>query len=677
MSIQFPDFPDPSTTQEWYNTVTKEWYDWNSDTQAWRRRSASEGGGELIPDPDVDGHQDGTLDDRYVEIEGDTMKGDLIQLPSDDIYPSNEGELATAVPGGTELEFRYMNSSGDVVCASLPFETCGKSSNPVIGIVGVGPGVADYGNELELISDGVVPNATLTDQVWEVSDDGINWSNSSATAPPANYTVDVADRGKMIRVAQNFSDDTDGSNTTLFSNAISVTDAPPPFTKWIGWTHTNGQARISITRVVGQDSSPIYKNDSGDWNLVEEVLVSSKALDPGTYVIAAEPLSSFNFMRSDASIQLTLTDGSYTEDLQSMANAFYGLQQFNQDLGRFNWSSVTRWDDAFNGCTNYNSPASNLVHSGVSNIARMFKGSGFSQAVSGWDTSGVTDMTGTFENSPFNQSVAGWDTSSVISFAAMFYGTTAFNQDVSGFNISSATDMSAMFRAAKAFNTPISSWVFPAGCNVAGMFAYTEVFNAALTFNTGALTRTAEMFEGAKAFDHSSIDGLDVGNVTDMEDMFKGAVVFNQSLNSWNTGNVENMCAMFANAKEFNGNITGWNTSSVTNFKSTFYYCEKMNQSLNSWNTGSATTMESMFYRTREFNQPLDKWNTALVSNMDKMFSGCWEFYQDISTWCVPLINSQPQDFVASSNADLQNHPERLPQWGTCPPRILTNPVIK
>ena len=681
MTIQFPDFPsDPAPGSEWYNTVTKRYYDWNDQTQAWRLRPLEEGGGPLIPDPNIDGHQDGTLDDRYVEVGGDTMEGDLIQLPSEDIFPSNEGELATAVPGGTDIEFRYMNSSGNVVCGSIPLSNCGKEVNPVIAIDGGGGVFADYGEDLILVSDGTYPEATLADQVWEyTADSGVTWVTSSASTPPDPHTVVTEDRGRLYRVAQNFIDDKDGSAYTLYSNSISVTDDPPPIDSWIGWTHSGGYAKVTVSKFAGQASAPaaLYKNDGGTWVEVEDVGISSSNLLAGTYIIQADNLRGINWMRSQSGISLTLDSRSHTEDLQTMANAFQSLTKFNQDLNGFDWSSVTDWSDTFVGCSSFNGNMAGVVGSQVTTIARMFKNSGFDQPVSSWDVTGVIHMNGLFEGSPFNQSLAGWDTSNVERFDAMFMKTSAFNQDVNGLNITSATNMSAMFRDAEAFNQPISSWTFPAGCNVAGMFAKTHVFNSALTFNTSGLTSLKEMFLDAKVFNHPSIDGWDVSNVTDLSQTFKGSV-FNQDLNSWNTSSVKTLDKTWADAKVFNGDITNWNVSNCESFASTFYYCEKFNKNLNNWNTSSGTNMSQTFYRAREYNQPMDRWATALVSNMDSMFSGCWKFYQDISSWCVPLISPPgPTNFVSGSNDPLQNHPERLPQWGTCPPRILTNPVIK
>ena len=82
-----------------------------------------------------------------------------------------------------------------------------------------------------------------------------------------------------------------------------------------------------------------------------------------------------------------------------------------------------------------------------------------------------------------------------------------------------------------------------------------------------------------------------------MSGMFDGALLFNQSLSSWDTGSVTNMEGMFVGATSFN-------------------------QSLSSWDTGSVTDMGSMFEDATSFNQSLSTWNVSLVTDMEQMLDG-------------------------------------------------------
>jgi surface protein len=55
----------------------------------------------------------------------------------------------------------------------------------------------------------------------------------------------------------------------------------------------------------------------------------------------------------------------------------------------------------------------------------------------------------------------------------------------------------------------------------------------------------------------------DTGNVTDMSDMFNGAVLFNQDIGDWDTGSVTDMSNMFNGATAFDQDISGWDVSNV------------------------------------------------------------------------------------------------------------------
>ena len=77
----------------------------------------------------------------------------------------------------------------------------------------------------------------------------------------------------------------------------------------------------------------------------------------------------------------------------------------------------------------------------------MFYITPFNQPIGDWDISSVTKMNGIFRaNTSFNQPLGNWDVSSVETWLDYaFKGTSAFNHDLSDWNVSSATNMSNMF----------------------------------------------------------------------------------------------------------------------------------------------------------------------------------------------------------------------------------------
>ena len=68
-----------------------------------------------------------------------------------------------------------------------------------------------------------------------------------------------------------------------------------------------------------------------------------------------------------------------------------------------------------------------------------------------------------------------------------------------------------------------------------------------------------------KNYRFACINTWDVSNVTDMSDMFKNAINFNQPLNNWDVSNVAAMSSMFFGARNFNQPLNNWDVSNVTN----------------------------------------------------------------------------------------------------------------
>ena len=190
-------------------------------------------------------------------------------------------------------------------------------------------------------------------------------------------------------------------------------------------------------------------------------------------------------------------------------------------------------------------------------------------------------------------------------------------------------------------------------------------------WDTSNITNMSNMFNGAINF-NQSINNWNTVKVTNMSNMFYGATTYDKSLNftedilssgmyiynRWNVSNVTNMSNMFNGAINFNANIRNWNTSKVTNMSNMFCGAIKFNQVLDTstnsyitftpvyyghitiinyyryWDVSNVQTMNSMFNGATVFNQPLPNWNTGNVTDMSGMFFNDASFsQQSIGNW--------------------------------------------
>ncbi len=155
--------------------------------------------------------------------------------------------------------------------------------------------------------------------------------------------------------------------------------------------------------------------------------------------------------------------------------------------------------------------------------------------------------------------------------------------------------------------------------------------------DVSAVTNMGEMFEGAISF-NGDIGGWNTESVTSMSWMFSGATSFDQNIGNWNASAVTSMSAMFSGASAFNQNIGIWNTAKVTDMSAMFSGASAFNQNIGNWNTAKVTDMSAMFSGASAFNQNIGNWNTSAVTGMFRMFTGAISFDQNIGGWNVEAV---------------------------------------
>lgn len=210
--------------------------------------------------------------------------------------------------------------------------------------------------------------------------------------------------------------------------------------------------------------------------------------------------------------------------------------------------------------------------------------------------------------------------------------------------------------------TAVTNWGNLGFTDLSYSFSGWDNITSVPNYLPSTVTNISGMFVYAYNFNDPNIVSWDTSNITDMNNMFYGASVFNQPIGVWDVSSVTDMSYMFCYAEAFNQPLTDWNTISVTTMEHMFE-SSVFNASVSNWNTSNVTNFNYTFGFC-PFNQPIGSWDTSSATIMTNMFRGNTNFNQDLSLWCVSLIPTVPDGF--DNGATSWTLPR--PVWGTCPP---------
>lgn len=166
----------------------------------------------------------------------------------------------------------------------------------------------------------------------------------------------------------------------------------------------------------------------------------------------------------------------------------------------------------------------------------------------------------------------------------------------------------------------------------------------------GALLSLRSAFNGCENLVINATDTPNLRLVTDMSNMFYGAVAFNQDISVWDVSTVTNMRAMFHRADLFNGDISAWDVSAVTNMEAMFSGADSFNGDISAWDVSAVTTMSRMFSAAVSFNQDISAWDVSTVSDMSYMFGGTDSFNGDIRAWDVSAVTNMEAMFILADS---------------------------
>uniref|UniRef100_A0A7S1C160 BspA family leucine-rich repeat surface protein n=1 Tax=Corethron hystrix TaxID=216773 RepID=A0A7S1C160_9STRA len=154
-------------------------------------------------------------------------------------------------------------------------------------------------------------------------------------------------------------------------------------------------------------------------------------------------------------------------------NSYVFSENFNEDIGAWDVSRVTKMKWMF------------------------FRANSFNSDISAWDVSSVQDTEGAFSYTmKFNADISQWDVSSLTNMFGMF-ARGSFNCDISGWDVGKVQDMGSAFMQNNAFNYDLSPWDISSVTTMSGMFIRASRFNQSLCWNIGG-KNTHFMFKGSE-----------------------------------------------------------------------------------------------------------------------------------------------------------------------------------
>ena len=197
-----------------------------------------------------------------------------------------------------------------------------------------------------------------------------------------------------------------------------------------------------------------------------------------------------------------------------------------------------------------------------------------------------------------------------------------------------------------------------------------QMFQGALSFNqsidhwdVSGIVSFYGMFENASSY-NQPLNSWTLTNAQDISSMFNGATSFNQPLDNWVTTGITDIKVMFKNASSFNQPVNHFDVSLVSDFAGTFEGASSFDQPLNNWNMSSATTLALMFYNNSSFNQPIGNWDVSGVSNFSYMFANATSYNQNLGNWDISNATNMT-DMLWLSNLSTANYDNTLIGWAT------------
>lgn len=360
-----------------------------------------------------------------------------------------------------------------------------------------------------------------------------------------------------------------------------------------------------------------------------------------------------NMFNNNPFLMMTGIEDWDTSNITSLDNAFNGCSTFNTNLSRWDTSNVTTMVDTFKDCVRFNQ---NLSLWAVSNITEM---------PIGFDTGAVA---WTMSKPIWGTTPARWYVKSIqhpnegITYVASPISTPGEFYELDGVQLYLVKDSNDL-------TNKLDQWTGAIDGPVSERMIQGQNGTYSIPVRQLVLTGVTDLSRALNDPKHNTfnqdVSTWDVSSVIQLNNVFSNKSSFNQDVSNWDVSSVISLTRTFFGCTAFNSDVSHWDVSKVKSLGQTFYGCETFNQDVSGWDVSNVTDMDRTFTGCKVFNQDISQWDVSSVANMDYMFSGCLSFNQDLSSWCVSNIPTAPNTF--NNSPSTWTLPK--PIWGTCPIR--------
>ena len=493
---------------------------------------------------------------------------------------------------------------------------------------------------------------------------------------PGTLPGTVTDLSYAFFGATSFNDPIGNWDVSNVANTYSMFSGATAFNQPIGNWDTSGvinmarmfEGAISFDQDLST-SQTITGWDTSSANFMDAMFLGATSFDGDVSGWDVSNVVVMNDMFKGASnfnSNISSWDVSNVIDMRSMfENALF----FNQNVSGWTVTDLALASNMFRGATSFNYGCAPGP---------------CADAFSWPNAPALTQIAGMFADATaFNARVV-IDTDQVTSFAEMFWGATSYNNGCATdlFTAQAApcllalttpvlTTTAQMFEGATNFNQRVTF------TSTAGITSIGRMFAGALRFNNGCAPGIVLCpFNFGRVAPQQNF-----GALTAAGGAFAGAGAFNQNLNSWNMSTVVTTSAMFYNQGSFNnGCLTSdpscpltWTTTSLVTMDEMFTGAVDFDQALPNFDTRNVTTMIDLFRSATSFDQDISGWNVRRVVNMARMFEGAMRFDQDLSSWC---FDGQVNNFHFALGAGFELLTAKHPAWNGCPTPVVIAPVV-